>query len=178
MIKKINAKGIYIMKVAINVLKALILVLTSVCGIIFGIFAPLAIMFGDIVDAAISEHYIIKIWLINSIVCYIAGTVLLMLNLYKTASCFHFVGLIVSVFIYGVFQGLYEGQDATNPAGLYMPIMFVTILTFITTVLANKKVIEERLSKKKEKEHEAAPSILGGTYQYKEADTQKKRGRK
>ena len=166
------------MKVAINVLKALILVLTSVCGIIFGIFAPLAIMLGDIVDPAIAEHYIIKVWLINSVVCYIVGTVLLMLNLYKTASCFHVAGLIVSIYIYGVFQGLYEGQDATNPAGLYMPIIFVTFLTLITTFLANKKAIEARLSKKKDKEHEAAPSILGGTYQYKEDNGQKKKGKK
>ena len=53
------------MKIAIRILKVLILIMTSVCGIIFGIFAPLSIMFNDIVDAAISEHYIIKVWLIN-----------------------------------------------------------------------------------------------------------------
>ena len=159
------------MKIAIRILKVLILIMTSVCGIIFGIFAPLSIMFNDIVDAAISEHYIIKVWLINSVVCYITGTVLLMLNMYKTASCFHLAGLAVSIFIYAVFQGLYEGQDAANPAGLYMPIIFVTFLTLITAFLANKKKIEALLSVRKNKEYEAAPSVLSGTYQYKEENS-------
>ena len=165
------------MKIAIRVLKVLILVMTSICGIIFGIFAPLSIMLTDTVDPAISQHYIIKVWLINSVVCYIGGTVLLMLNLYKTAGCFHIAGMIVSIYIYAVFQGLYEGQTASNPAGLYMPVIFITILTLVVVFLANKKKIEELLSKSKSKEYEAAPSVLSGTYQYKEQGSGKKSGK-
>ena len=52
-----------------------------------------------------------------------------------------------------------------------MPIIFVTFLTLITAFLANKKKIEALLSVRKNKEYEAAPSVLSGTYQYKEENS-------
>ncbi len=153
------------MKIAINVLKITNIILTSIWGIIFGIFAPLSIMYGDIVSDQIANHYIVKVWLINSVLCYIIGTVILMLKLYKTALCFHTAGLGVSIYIYAVFQNIYKGIEAQNPAQLYMPIIFVTFITLAITIIANYNKINERLNANKEKQYLPAPSVLGGETQ-------------
>ncbi|MCM1055444.1 MAG: hypothetical protein NC394_07985 [Bacteroides sp.] len=158
------------MKIAINILKVLEIIITAVWGIIFGILTPLVLMSPDIVVESISGHYILWVWIINSALCYCVGTIIVMLSCYKTALCFHGVGLIVSLFIYGTFQGLYEGIDAQNPSVLYMPVILVTFLTLAITVIANYKKINERLSTVKEKKYEAAPSVLGGQYEMKRDD--------
>ena len=162
------------MRIAINILKGLEIVITAIWGIIFGIFTPLSIMYADIVNEQIADHYIVRVWLMNSIVCYIAGTLLVMLKCHKTALCFHGVGFIVSLYIYYVFQNIYDGMEAQSPAQLYMPIIFVTLLTLIITVLANYKKISERLETKKEKSFEPAPSVLGGEYQADKPQKKKK----
>lgn len=159
------------MKIAINILKALEIIITAIWGIIFGIFAPISIMYFDSVPK-LADHYIIRVWLINSVVCYIVGTIIVMLKYYKIALCFHGAGLIVSLYIYSVFQNIYDGIEAQSPAQLYMPIIFVTLLTLIITVLANYKKLSEKLEAKKDKGFEPAPSVLGGEYQ---ADKPKKR---
>lgn len=161
------------MKIAVWILKILILILTAIWGIIFGIFAPLAIHFGGIVDEAIAGNYIITVWLLNSIICYIGGTVLLMLNKYKIAMCFHIVGLAVSLFVYATFESLYVGHNASNPAVLYMPVVFISILSIILCVIANWKKIDARLKNANKKDYEEAPSILGGTYK-----AEKEKGKK
>lgn len=168
------------MKIAIRVLKIIVLILTSIWGIIFGIFAPYSIMTGDIVDPAIANHIIVVVWMLNSIICYITGTVLLMLNLNKIALIFHTVGLIVSLVIYGTFQSLYEGQTAQNPAQLYMPIVFVTILTLAIAIMANWNKIDEKLkgANANKKDYKPAPSIVGGTYEYKAENKKSKKGKK
>lgn len=155
------------MKIAINILKVLEIIITAIWGIIFGILTPLALMSADIVAHSISDHYILRVWIINSVVCYCAGTVIVMLNCYKIALCFHGAGLIVSLFIYGTFQGLYSGIEAQNPSVLYMPVIFVTLITLAITVIANFRKINAFLSASKEKQYEAAPSVLGGQYEMK-----------
>lgn len=160
------------MKIAINILKAFEIIITAIWGIIFGIFTPLSVMYADIVSEQIANHYIVRVWLINSIVCYIAGTLLVMLKCHKTALCFHGVGFIVSLYIYSVFQNIYDGIEAQSPAQLYMPIIFVTLLTLIITVLDNYKKISQKLETKRDKRFEPAPSLLGGEFQ---ADKPKKR---
>lgn len=154
------------MKIAKIALKVIILIMTSIWGIIFGIFAPLSIRFGDIVSPDIAQHYIIIVWLVNSILCYITGTVLIMLNLYKIAAVFHTVGMIVSFVIYGTFEQLYQGNTDKSPATLYMPIIFVTLLTIALAVIANWDKITEKLNSNEKKKYEASPSILGGTFRY------------
>ncbi len=152
------------MKIAINILKGLEIVLTAIWGIIFGIFTPLSVMYAGIVDNSIANHYIVKVWLVNSVLCYFVGTIIVMLGFYKIALGFHTVGLVVSLVIYGVFQDMYSGIEAQNPAQLYMPIIFVTFATLAITILANYKKIADKLSQSNDKKYEPAPSILGGEY--------------
>ena len=153
------------MKIAINILKGLEIILTAIWGIIFGILTPLSIMYAGIVDDAIANHYIVKVWLVNSALCYIVGTFIVMLGYYKVALGFHTAGLVTSLVIYGVFQNMYSGIEAQNPAQLYMPIIFITITTLVITILANYKKITDKLAQSNDKKYEAAPSILGGEYQ-------------
>lgn len=166
------------MKIAINILKAFEIILTAIWGVIFGILTPLSLMYGGIVADEIAQHYILKIWLLNSIVCYLIGTIVVMLKHYKTALGFHGAGLIVSIFIYGVFQNIYKEIEAQNPAQLYMPVIFITLITLAITVMANYKKITERLSAVNNKKYEAAPSVLGGEQYTDNNKEQKKKGRK
>ncbi len=156
------------MKIAINILKVLEIIMTAIWGIVFGILTPLALMSGEIVVDEIANHYILKVWIINSAVCYFSGTLILMLKLYKTALCFHTAGLIGSLFIYGTFRSIYNGINAENPSVLYMPVIFITFLTLAITVIANYGKIYERLTAAREKKYEASPSVLGGEYEFKE----------
>lgn len=152
------------MKIAINVLKGLEIILTAIWGIVFGVLTPLSVMYAGIVDESIANHYIVKVWLVNSVLCYFVGTIIVMLGLYKVALGFHTVGLVTSLVIYGVFQDMYAGIEAQNPVQLYMPIIFVTIITLAITIIANYKKITDKLSQSGDKKYEAAPSILGGEY--------------
>lgn len=152
------------MKIIINILKVIELILTALWGVVFGIFTPLSLMYGGIVADSISQHYVLRVWLINSVVCYLVGTIIVMMKHYKVALCFHTLGMAVSIFIYGVFCGIYDGINAQNPAQLYMPVISIFFVTLAITVIANFKEINRRLSTRKEKQYEAAPSILGGEY--------------
>lgn len=152
------------MKIAINILKVIELIITAIWGVVCGILAPLSLMYGGIVADSIANHYVLWVWLINSVVCYLIGTIIVMLKYYKIALCFHTLGMVVSIFIYGVFSGIYDGINAQNPAQLYMPVIALFFTTLAITAIANFKEINRFLSAKKEKQYDAAPSILGGEY--------------
>ena len=165
------------MKIAINILKVIEIILTAIWGVVFGIFAPLSLITSGEV---ISEHYILWVWLINSAVCYLVGTIIVMMRHYKVALCFHTLGLAVSIFIYAVFNDLFEGTNGQNPAQLYMPIITLFFTTLAIALIANYREINKLLSTKKEKKYEAAPSILGGEYTAKIPEKKKssKKGKK
>lgn len=155
------------MKIAINILKVLEIIITAIWGILLGIFVPVLLKGGDIAPEVISESPVLTVWIISSSV-YLAGTLILMLKHYKVASGFHLVGLGSSIYIYSAFENLRQGIEAENPAILYMPLIFLTIITIIITILANYGKINALLGKEKEKQYEATPSLLGGEYKAKD----------
>lgn len=150
------------MKTAINILKVLEIIITAIWGMLLGIFTPILLKSGDIAPEIIAENSVLTVWIISSSV-YLVGTLILMLKLYKTALCFHTAGLISSIYIYSAFEKIGE-NEVSNPAMLYMPLIFLTIITLVITVLTNYGKINAFLSKGKEKQYEAAPSLLGGEY--------------
>lgn len=166
------------MKIVINILKVTELILTAIWGVVFGIFAPLSVMYSGIVDETISQHYIMWVWLINSAVCYLVGTIIVMMRHYKVALCFHTVGMAVSIFIYGVFRDICMEANIQNPAQIYMPVISIFFVTLAIAVIANFKEINKMLNTKKEKKYEAAPSILGGEYTAKMPEKKKSSKRK
>ena len=164
------------MKIIVNILKVIEIILVAIWGVVFGIFAPLSLLS---IGEAISEHYILWVWLINSAVCYLVGTVIVMMKHYKVALCFHTVGLAVSIFIYSVFNGIFEGTNGQNPAQLYMPVIAVFFVTLAIAIISNFDEINRLLNTRKEKKYEAAPSILGGEYTAKMPEKKKNtKGRK
>lgn len=166
------------MKIAINILKVLEIIVCAIWGIIFGIMTPLTLMYGDIVADSIADHYVLWVWLLNSCVFYIAGTFIVMLKAYKVALCFHTAGLIGSIVIYGIFSGIYKGNEELNPAQLYMPVIALFFLTLAITLIANKDKINQKLSETKDKKYEPSPSVLGGEYQAKLSEKEKNQKRK
>lgn len=160
------------MKIAINILKVLEIIITAIWGILLGIFVPILLKGGDIAPQVISESPVLTVWIVSSSV-YLVGTLILMLKYYKVAMGFHLAGLGSSIYIYSAFENLRQGIEAENPAILYMPLIFLAIITIVITLLANYGKINEMLNKDKEKEYEAAPSLLGGEYKAKSGKKEK-----
>ncbi len=160
------------MKIAINILKVLEIIITAIWGILLGIFVPILLKGGDIAPQVISESPVLTVWIVSSSV-YLVGTLILMLKYYKVATGFHLAGLGSSIYIYSAFENLRQGIEAENPAILYMPLIFLAIITIVITLLANYGKINEMLNKDKEKEYEAAPSLLGGEYKAKSGKKEK-----
>lgn len=151
------------MKILVKIIKAVEMVITAIWGIIFGIFAPIALMGSG---ERISGDPILWVWVIHSAV-YIVGTIIVMLKCYRVALGVHFVGLCASIYIYAVMQGMFAELTTQNPAQLYMPIILLPFLTLAIAIIANKERIERKLSGVKEKDYAPTPSILGGQYEIK-----------
>ncbi len=153
------------MKIAINILKGILLILTAIWGLMFGVLGSFSILTGDVVPVEISSHPIIIVWLINSIVCLIGGTVIVMMGHTKIASVVSTVGFIVVLIIYANFAQLYSAvENSDGPVSMYMPAIFITIITYIIALLSNWNLIKRKLEETSEKKHEDTPSVLGGTY--------------
>lgn len=161
-------------KAIIIILKVLILILTTIWGVILGVFAPLSVMFGDIVNSTISSDPIIWVWLINSVVCYVGGTVLVMLDCMKIAAIVQTIGLGVTLYIHVAFTALLTSVNGGVLPVMYMPSIFISILTIILMAVVNWKSWNEKLAAKDKAKYDASPSILGGTYQTGEKPANKK----
>ena len=165
-------------KVFSIIIKILILILTTIWGVLFGIFAPLSIMFGDIVREEIATSPIIVVWLINSAVCYVGGTVLVMLNCTKIAAIVHTIGLIVTLYIHTAFSQLLTSLNGGVLPVMYMPIIFVSILSIILMVITNWNSWMKKAEERNAAKYDEAPSILGGTYKTDEKPKNPKKSKK
>ncbi len=163
------------MKKAISIiLKVLILILTTIWGVVLGVFAPLSVMFGDIVRDEIARSPIIVVWLLNSIICYVGGTVLVMLNCTRIAAAMHTVGLVVTLCIHAAFSQLLTSINGGVLPVMYMPIIFVSILSIILMVITNWNRWMKKAEEKNAAKYDEAPSILGGTYKTEEKPKSRK----
>lgn len=139
-------------------LKIISLILTSIFGLCLGILGPVVIWNGDdIVDEAIAENPAVMFWLISSII-YIVGTFILMLGHSKTALAVHAAAAVLTLITYYNFMVLFAlTPDNNGPTGLYMPCLFIMVISAVIMLLINlPKWIEKRSSR----ENAKAPSIL------------------
>lgn len=144
-------------KVAVIILKVLELILTTIFAAVLGIFAPLCIWYGDIVEAEVAADPSAVWWLISSIV-YIIGLFVLMLGHSKTATVIHIIAAAGTLVTYRYYTKLYEGYASNGPTALYMPCLFICMLTIIIMLIIN---VPKWVRKRAEKDNEIAPSILG-----------------
>ena len=138
-------------RVIVIVLKIVELILTSIFALCLGIFGPISIMVGEINDTAV------YLWMITSVV-YIVGTFVVMLGHSKTALCIHGAAAAGTIVTYCLFQVMFsEIPNNNGPSVLYMPCIFITIITFVIMLLIN---LPKWLEKQAAKAREVAPSIL------------------
>jgi len=150
-------------KVAVIVLKLAEIALTTIFALCLGIFAPIIIWNGE--DAEIlAGNPALPLWFASSIL-YIIGMFVVMLGHSKVAAVIHAAAAVGTLLTYSSFSKLFEEVPNTRgPSGLYMPCLFITILTIIIMFLIN---FPKWLDKRIEQENAAAPSILGGQYEIK-----------
>jgi len=142
-------------RVVVIILKVLELIMTTIFGLCLGIFGPLAIRAMD--DPEISGDPSSIYWLITSVL-YIIGLFILMLGHSKVATAVHILASVGTFVTYSSYMRMFRDVKTTKgPTGLYMPCLFITIMTIVIMLLINlPKWIEKRVSKA----NEQAPSIL------------------
>lgn len=145
-------------KVAVIVLKVIELILTTIFALVLGIFAPLCIWFGDIVAEEVAKDPSAVWWLASSIV-YIAGLFVLMFGRTKIAAVIHGIAAVGTLITYSYYLKLFEGYESNGPTALYMPSLFIAVITLAIMLIINvPKWIEGHIKKV----NEVAPSILDG----------------
>ncbi len=160
-------------RVAIIVLKLAEIALTTIFALCLGIFAPIIIWNGE--DAEVfAGNPALGLWFASSVL-YIIGMFVLMLGHSRIAAAIHIAAAVGTLITYSCFTKMFEEfPDTRGPSGLYMPCLFITILTVIIMFLIN---FPKWLDKQIEQENAAAPSILGGEYTVKNP-VSKKSGKK
>lgn len=139
-------------RVAVIILKVIELIITSIFGICLGIFGSICAMF--IVEEF--DNAAFYLWLVSSAV-YVIGTFVIMLGHSKIAFCIHFVGAVGTVLTYYYFTQMFAVLEGNGPSVLYMPCIFLTVISFVIALLIN---LPKWLEKKAAKAREVAPSIL------------------
>ncbi|MGN0679454.1 MAG: hypothetical protein ACI4JS_07320 [Oscillospiraceae bacterium] len=147
-------------KVAVIVLKLAEIALTTIFALCLGIFAPIIIWTGEDAEIVAGNPALI-LWFASSIL-YIIGMFVVMLGHSKSAAAIHIAAALGTLLTYSSFKKMFEEIPNTyGPSGLYMPCLFITILTVIIMFLIN---FPKWLDKQIEQENAVAPSILGGEY--------------
>lgn len=144
-------------KVAVIILKVIELILTTIFALVLGIFAPLCIWYGDIVEPEVASDPSALWWLISSII-YIIGLFFVMFGHSKIATTIHVAAAVGTLITYHFYTQLFEGYESNGPTALYMPCIFITIVTVGIMLIIN---IPKWIDKHTQKENEVAPSILG-----------------
>lgn len=145
-------------RIAVIILKIAELVLTTIFGVCLGIFGPLAIRGMD--DPVISSDPSSIYWLISSCI-YIIGLFVLMFGHSKTAAVIHAAAAAGTLVTYASYAKMFRDQDPSigmGPTALYMPCLFITMITVVIMLLIN---LPKWIDRHVQKVNEQAPSILG-----------------
>jgi hypothetical protein len=150
------------MKAAKITIRVIVLFLTSVWGVFFGLIGPVIIMGGDIIVSDtggsyvdVSGHFVIRLWVAATIAGYFVPCFLMMLNRTKAAACFALLGTVLTLYIHTILGTM------TEASFMYMPQIFMTILAVIYIFVINPHYITGRIDRRSERLNAPAPSILG-----------------
>ena len=143
-------------RVIVIILKILELIITSIFALCLGIFAPLTILLDLDITDPISQTAAI-LWMATSVV-YIIGTFVVMLGHSRIASGIHLLGAAGTLVTYYNYMVMFaDVPDNNGPSVLYMPCLFLTVLTLVIMLLIN---LPKWLERRAAKEQAVAPSIL------------------
>lgn len=140
-------------RIIVIILKVLELILTTIFGVVLGIFGPMVIRGLDI--QGVSEDPSSIYWIVTSGL-YIVGLFILMLGHSKIATVVHIIASVGTFVTHFAYLNVFRDQQ-NGLMGLYMPCLFITVITVVIMLLINlPKWIDRRVSRA----NEQAPSIL------------------
>lgn len=149
-------QGTGAVKVFVIILKVLELIVTTIFAFVLGIFGPLCIWNGDIVEAEVAADPSAMWWMISSII-YVVGMFVMMFGHTKTAAVIHIAAAGGTLVTYKLFTELYKNAATNGPTMLYMPSLIITVLSVIIMLAVN---VPKWIDRRVEQENEEAPSIL------------------
>lgn len=153
------------MKALSIILKIIETGIVCIWGVAVGIFFPLCILLSgaEIVPADIAARTdIMIVWLVTAIVGYILPAALIFGRHYRIAACLSAAGLVGVLVVNGMFDDLYKyTEGSTGPDGLYLPLIFATLLVIFILAVEERANIAKLFETKKAEKEEKAPSILG-----------------
>ena len=141
-------------RVVVIILKVLELIMTTIFGVVLGIFGPLVIRGLDIqgVSSDPSSIYWIVRWAL-----YIIGLFILMLGHSRIATAVHIIAAVGTFITHFAYLKIFRDQQENGLMGLYMPCLFITVMTIVIMLLIN---LPKWIDKRVRKANEQAPSIL------------------
>lgn len=141
-------------RVVVIILKVIELILTTIFGVVLGIFGPIVIRGLDIQGVSSDPSSIY--WIVTSGL-YIVGLFILMLGHSRIAAAVHIIASVGTFVTHFAYLNVFRDQQ-NGLMGLYMPCLFITVITIVIMLLINlPKWIDKRVSRA----NEQAPSILG-----------------
>lgn len=145
------AKGVVI------ALKVLMLIITTISCLVFGVIGPVVIWNTESYPDSIASNPAVLTWLISSCI-YIVGTFAIMLGHSKIASVIDIAAMLGSLVTYYLFVSLAADPElSVGPTPLYMPSISLTVIAIVIALLIN---LPKWLDKKAVQANEKAPSIL------------------
>ncbi|MCL2108005.1 MAG: hypothetical protein FWH20_01490 [Oscillospiraceae bacterium] len=135
------------MKAVKITIKVLVILLTSIWGLIFGLFVPLMMRSDEYFEVM---HGILLFWVIMSIVGYFVPCFLVMLNLSKTAAGFSLVGTALALYLHSLITPYFTGSF------MYLPQMFMSIFTILYVFAINPQYFQKR----RDRDNAPAQSVL------------------
>jgi hypothetical protein len=159
------------MKKTILFLKAVMLFITAIWGIILGILVPVTILADphSMIEGVPAHASVL--WLVTAVAGFVVPCFLVMLKLYKVAACIAAAGIIPLFITHSVLSAY-----TINGFGwFYLPLSVESIVIVMIAVYANRGEIRRKRYRKQKAKNAPAPSILGGgTYKAEEASNSKK----
>ena len=153
------------MKILSLILKIIETGIVCIWGVAVGIFFPVCIMVSgaEIVPADIAARTdIMVIWLVTSIIGYLLPAALIFGKHYRTAACLSVLGLVGVLVVNGMFDDLYRyTEGSTGPDGLYLPLIFATLLVIFILAVEERANIAKLFETKQAEKEKKAPSIFG-----------------
>jgi hypothetical protein len=148
------------MKAAKITIRILILLLTSIWGVFFGLLTPIYILNEPLFEIL---HNIAAVWAIMAVVGYFIPCFLVMLDLSKIAAGISIVGTIMTLYIHSALTSLHKtgiGEESPDASFMYLPQIFMTILTILYVFIINPHYITQAQQKRKDRHNAPTPSIL------------------
>lgn len=143
-------------RIIVIVLKIIMLIITTICALVFGVLGPIVVWTSDF-DPSISENPAVLTWLITSCI-YIIGTFIIMMGHSRIAAVTDIIAAVGSLVTYFLFvTGSADPDISVGPTTLYMPCLSLTVLAVVIAMLIN---IPKWLDKKAAQAKEKAPSII------------------